>query len=119
MSMTRSIHVTDLREVKALALTCGKCGCVARLELDRIAKADCPFCRAEWPQRSLALLADAVRSLNGPDQTAVRVEVETYETLGVSCGELLNRRIIAEAMAGSEWAADYLAQRIDGTGVGA
>ena len=78
MSMTRSIHVTDLREVKALSLTCGKCGGVARLVLDRIAQvAECPFCRAEWPSRSLAGLADAVRSLNGPDQTAVRVEVET------------------------------------------
>ncbi len=78
MSMTKRIHVTDLREVSALKLTCRKCGAAEWLMLDQVVSvAECPFCRAEWPTRNLTNMASAMRALNDSDQTSLRVEIET------------------------------------------
>jgi hypothetical protein len=80
MSMTKQVHVTGLQEVAGLKLTCRKCGGAATLAWDRLAQlTECPFCRADWPTRSLAYLADAARALNGPDQQAVGIEIVTEE----------------------------------------
>ena len=61
MSMTKHIHVTDLREVSALKLTCRKCGAAVTVALGALGSLHrCPVCQVDWPHNGAAILGDTV-----------------------------------------------------------
>ena len=80
LSMTKRVHVTDLREVKAIKVTCRQCGTGHVIPLD--SRALPQICANCGTRESPALLLDLLRAvhlLNGAT-LPYTVEIETDET---------------------------------------
>ncbi len=78
--MTKRIHVTDLREITAVTITCIECGAAFRLPVARPFRVEhCPACNTRLALDAVYALAETVRALNAPAKPAVRVSFETDE----------------------------------------
>lgn len=76
--MTRTVQITDLREVKALTLTCGKCGASFTLPIGRHRTPDaCHNCGHALEASRIEELLTLLRCLNPSDSASWRLTFET------------------------------------------
>lgn len=82
MSMTKHIHVTDLREVTALKIVCRKCGTGHIIPADtRAMPPVCAGCNTRENLGPVVKLLQAIDVLNSLD-LPYTIEIETEEAAG-------------------------------------
>lgn len=76
--MTKTVQITDLREVKALTLTCVKCGASFSMPIGKHnTPENCHNCGMELDKAGIDELVSILRRLNHGDAPAWRLTFET------------------------------------------
>jgi len=79
--MTRSIHTTDILELKEIKVTCNACGASFTVPVARgRSPKKCHNCAAELPADGIDELADAIhRVAEGVGRKSISISFETEE----------------------------------------